>query len=226
MCWQQHQRTSVMSNQFCFSDQPLEYLVYGPVWFFKILAKQPISWFTEINCLILTESLKNIHTGETATYSLCRKNSHKTRIGLRLLRFCLHIINFFFYPIELQLKQEHPCDQSPPSDQLMQTQPYGFSFFYHSLMIFLTFCSCLLDWKHLQRTRRLRCHFMLGREEWTVFQAAQPNTCSPHWNTMKLSKWIVFCRLSGCSDRGGGGEKAALLHTAALHRHQWHFHWF
>lgn len=88
----------------------------------------------------------------------------------------------------------------------MQIQPFGFSFFCHSLMI-LTFCSCLLDWKHLQRTGRLRCHFMLRREEWTVFRAAQPNTCSPHWNTMKLSKWIVFCRLSGCSDRGGGVKR-------------------
>lgn len=71
--------------------------LWGPVWFFKILAKQPISWFTEFNCLILTESLKNIHTGETATYSLCRKNSHKTRICLRRPRLCLHIINFFFF---------------------------------------------------------------------------------------------------------------------------------
>lgn len=186
-------------------NQPLEYLVYGPVWFFKILAKQPISWFTEFNCLILTESLKNIHTGETATYSLCRKNSHKTRICLRRPRLCLHIINFFFLSKWIATEVRTPCDQSPPSDQLMQIQPFGFSFFCHSLMIFLTFCSCLLDWKHLQRTGRLRCHFMLRREEWTVFWAAQPNTCSPHPNTMKLSKWIVFCRLSGCSDRGGWG---------------------
>lgn len=79
-------------------------LFMGQFGFCKILAKQPISWFTEFNCLILTESLKNIHTGETATYSLCRKNSHRTRICLRLLSFCLHIINFFFYPIELRLK--------------------------------------------------------------------------------------------------------------------------
>lgn len=30
-------------------------------------------------------------------------------------------------------------------------------------------CSCFLDSKHLQRTRRLRCHFMLHGEEWTAF---------------------------------------------------------
>lgn len=38
----------------------------------------------------------------------------------------------------------------------------------------------------------------------SIWEAVRPNTCGPHWNTMKLSKWVVFCRLSGCGDGGGG----------------------
>lgn len=80
-------------------------------------------------------------------------------------------------------------------------------FFYYSLMIFI------LDSKHLHRTGRLltdsdgRGGVSCYTEKnglCSLWEAGQPNTCSPHWNTMKLSKWVVFCRLSGCGDGGGG----------------------
>lgn len=68
----------------------------------------------------------------------------------------------------------------------------------------------ILDSKHLQKNRAaadgrggVSC-YMEKNGLCSLWEAVRPNTCGPHWNTMKLSKWVVFCRLSGCGDGGGG----------------------
>lgn len=115
-----------------------------------------------------------------------------------------------------------PMRPITPLDQLMHIETFGIYLFYYIMIILSVLCSCF-DSKPLERPRRL----LMDVEDCSVIscykeknglcsleEAAQPNTCSPHWNTMKLSKWIVFCRLSGCGDRGGGWKSSAASHCS------------
>lgn len=100
-----------------------------PVWFFKILAKQSISWFTEFNCLILTESLKTSIQGDSSLLLVKKKKSHKTRICLRLLSVCLHIISFFVIQLKCYWsKNTHVTNHTPPQTNWCKYNHFVFIF--------------------------------------------------------------------------------------------------